>query len=52
MEQILYNALQKRVKTMYWNKIILDEFIRLGELTDIEKQVLHTHVAGKSRVQA
>lgn len=32
-----------------WNKIILDEFIRIGELTDFEEDVIRTRVRGWSR---
>lgn len=29
-----------------WNKIILDEFIRLGMLTDLEEHILRLRIAG------
>lgn len=29
-----------------WNKIILERFIELGALTDIEEQIMRTRVAG------
>lgn len=34
-----------------WNKIILEEFIRLGSLTTDEEEVMRTRVAGWSRVK-
>lgn len=34
-----------------WNKIILEEFIRLGSLTKDEEEVMRTRVAGWSRVK-
>lgn len=32
-----------------WNKIILDEFIRIGGLTEFEEQIMRTRVGGWSR---
>lgn len=29
-----------------WNKIILDEFIKLGMLTDLEEHILRLRIAG------
>lgn len=34
-----------------WNKIILEEFIRLSTLTDDEEKVIRTRVAGWSRTK-
>jgi len=34
-----------------WNKILLEEFIRLGALTEDEEKIIRTRVAGWSRVQ-
>lgn len=34
-----------------WNKIILNEFIELAELTQEEEMILRTRVKGHSRVQ-
>ena len=34
-----------------WNKIILEEFIRIGGLTEVEEKVMRTRIAGWSRVQ-
>jgi hypothetical protein len=39
------------MKDILWNKIILDEFIRLAILTDFEEKVLRTQIAGWSRVK-
>ena len=39
------------MKDVIWNKIILDEFIQLALLTDIEEKVLRTRIAGWSRVK-
>lgn len=32
-----------------WNKIILEEFIRIGGLTEFEEQIMRTRVGGWSR---
>jgi len=34
-----------------WDKIILEEFIRLGALTETEEMIMRTRVAGMSRVE-
>ena len=34
-----------------WNKIVLEEFISMANLTDIEEQVMRTRVAGWTRTQ-
>ena len=39
------------MKDIIWNKIILDEFIRLALLTETEEKVLRTRIAGWSRVK-
>lgn len=39
------------MKDIIWNKIILDEFLRLAFLTDTEERVLRTRIAGWSRVK-
>jgi hypothetical protein len=39
------------MKDIIWNKIILDEFIRLALLTETEERVLRTRIAGWSRVK-
>ena len=39
------------MKDILWNKIILDEFIRLAMLTEFEEKVLKTQIAGWSRVK-
>lgn len=39
------------MKDIIWNKIILDEFIRLAILTETEEQILRTRIAGWSRVK-
>lgn len=38
-------------KQVMWNKIILEEFIRIGGLTEIEEKIMRTRVAGWSRVE-
>ena len=37
------------MKDIIWNKIILDEFIRLAFLTETEENILRTRIAGWSR---
>ncbi len=39
------------MKDILWNKIILDEFIRLAMLTEFEEKVLRTQISGWSRVK-
>ena len=39
------------MKDIIWNNIILDEFLRLAILTEIEEQILRTRIKGFSRVQ-
>lgn len=39
------------MKDILWNKIILDEFIRLAMLTEFEEKVLKTQIAGWSRAK-
>ena len=39
------------MKDIIWNKIILNEFIDLACLTEMEEKILRTRIAGKSRVQ-
>ena len=39
------------MKDIIWNKIILDEFIKLAILTEIEEKILRTRIAGWSRVK-
>lgn len=39
------------MKDIMWNKIILDEFIRLAMPTDVEVQVIKSRMAAQSRVQ-
>ena len=39
------------MKDIIWNKIILDEFLKLAMLTDTEEKVLRTRIAGWSRVK-
>lgn len=39
------------MKDILWNKIILDEFIRLALLTDLEEQILRTQIKGWSRTK-
>lgn len=34
-----------------WNKIILEEFVRIGGLTSIEEEVIRTRVAGWTRTE-
>lgn len=34
-----------------WNKIILEEFIRIGGLTETEEMIMRTRVKGWSRVK-
>lgn len=34
------------MKQVPWNKIILEEFIRIGSLTDEEEAIMRTRVAG------
>lgn len=34
-----------------WNKIVLEEFIRIGGLTETEEMVIRTRVQGWSRVK-
>lgn len=34
-----------------WTQIFLDEFFRLGALTDFEKEVMRTRVAGWTRTK-
>lgn len=34
-----------------WNKIILEEFIRIGGLTETEEMIIRTRVAGWSRTE-
>lgn len=36
-------------KQVAWNKIILDEFIRIGGLNDFEEDIIRTRVRGWSR---
>lgn len=38
-------------KQVLWTKIIVEEFIRLGNLTEFEEQVFRTRTAGWSRVK-
>ncbi len=38
-------------KQVPWNKIILEEFIRIGGLTQVEEEVMRTRVAGWTRVE-
>lgn len=39
------------MKDIIWNKIILDEFIKLAILTETEEKILRTRIAGWSRVK-
>ena len=39
------------MKDVLWNAIILDEFIRLALLTDLEEQILRTQIKGWSRTK-
>lgn len=39
------------MKDILWNKIILDEFIRLAMPTELEIQVIKSRMAEQSRVQ-
>lgn len=39
------------MKDIIWNKIILDEFLRLAFLTETEEQILRTRISGWSRVK-
>jgi hypothetical protein len=39
------------MKDIIWNKIILDEFIRLAILTETEEKILRSRIAGWSRVK-
>lgn len=39
------------MKDIIWNKIILDEFLRLAFLTETEEKILRTRIAGWSRVK-
>lgn len=39
------------MKDVLWNKVILDEFIRLAMPTDLEIQLIKSRMADKSRVQ-
>jgi hypothetical protein len=39
------------MKDIIWNKIILNEFIDLACLTEMEEKILRTRIAGWSRVQ-
>lgn len=38
-------------KQVPWNKIILEEFIELAELTEDEEKIMRTRVAGWSRTK-
>lgn len=38
-------------KQVPWNKIILEEFIRIGALTETEEKVMRTRIAGWSRTE-
>lgn len=38
-------------KQVPWNKIILEEFIRIGGLTETEEIIMRTRVKGWSRVK-
>lgn len=39
------------MKSILWNKIILNEFIDLACLTETEEKILRTRIAGWSRVR-
>lgn len=39
------------MKDIIWNKIILNEFIDLACLTEMEEKILRTRIAGWSRVK-
>lgn len=39
------------MKDIIWNKVILDEFLQLAFLTELEEQILRTRIAGWSRVK-
>lgn len=39
------------MKDIIWNKIILNEFIDLACLTEMEEKILRTRIAGWSRVR-
>lgn len=39
------------MKDILWNKIILDEFIRLAVPTEFEVQIIRSRMAEQSRVQ-
>jgi hypothetical protein len=39
------------MKDIIWNKVILEEFLRLALLTETEEKVLRTRIAGWSRVK-
>jgi hypothetical protein len=39
------------MKDIIWNKVILNEFIDLACLTEIEEKILRTQIAGWSRVR-
>ena len=39
------------MKDLIWNKIILDEFLRLAFLTETEEKILRTRISGWSRVK-
>lgn len=38
-------------KQVPWNKIILEEFIRIGGLTETEEMIIRTRVQGWSRIK-
>lgn len=38
-------------RQVIWTKIIVEEFIRLGGLTDFEEQVIRTRAAGWTRTK-
>ena len=39
------------MKDIIWNKVILEEFLRLALLTETEEKVLRTRISGWSRVK-
>lgn len=38
-------------KQVPWNKIVLEEFIRIGGFTQVEEEVIRTRVAGWTRTE-
>lgn len=38
-------------KQVLWNLVVLEEFIKMANLTDIEEQIMRTRVAGWTRTE-